>query len=232
MEKNNKMINANVYQNRTIAPKYPVFLDCAKLMEDDYWKIMFTDLAYGKPPKGIYITNKTIIVSSTPNHSLFFFNNKDANTLCRELHEFFTVKANICSQKDMINKTYTFNKLSTLLNTTKKDIFKNKDERNIFITKYISKMKQLYNLSTSEYNELSWCIDNSFTLKKINANDIIIQDDNIIKIKNLSFDEQSRKWSINENNNKQINIPKYSNDTPPNYMYSNWFKYIKKLTNS
>ena len=35
---------------------YPIFLECCQYTEDTFWESIFTDLAYGKPPYGTYIS--------------------------------------------------------------------------------------------------------------------------------------------------------------------------------
>ena len=34
---------------------YPIFLDCCLYADDDFWKYILEDLAYGRSPYGTYI---------------------------------------------------------------------------------------------------------------------------------------------------------------------------------
>ena len=34
---------------------YPIFLKCCEISDDDFWKYVFEELAYGRSPYGTYI---------------------------------------------------------------------------------------------------------------------------------------------------------------------------------
>ena len=50
---------------------YPCFLSCTEYTEDEYWKNIFEDLAFGITPQGAYIS-KNYIISNTKNKEFVY----------------------------------------------------------------------------------------------------------------------------------------------------------------
>jgi hypothetical protein len=189
---NSKSINSKV----NINTMYPLFNKLSEHIDDSYWKSIFLDCAKGKFVKGFSYNNNT-------NTLLFRITGKsiiidDSLNSINKIIDFVRSNAGIRSPMDLEReKDYerehqaihvNMNNWSKILKFNKK----------LIIIEYVSKMRKLYDLTQKETDQLTTLINMNMNEDVIKKN-IILDDDNILKINGLEWDPLKRKfYLINE----------------------------------
>lgn len=171
---------------------FPVFIICANLCSDDFWRQLFDDFSQGITPKHVSVTSDTFIC-------------KNKNYLYKgETPE--NIHKKIC---DILIKTLKYkgckNEFEKWENNNWKNIRKKKLREIIFIN-YILKLGDKYNLSTAKMREINNKIKMALIYGDINNDDIEYSNGEIINIKKFNlktFDipniDSVKKLCINKN---------------------------------
>ena len=133
---------------------HPIFLECRDKTDNEFWKSLYEDMAYGKYPKQLYITQNQQINSTNRAQSFHYdFKDKTVDEMIVEIQELLLSHTNLISN-DEINIKKTSNiqyKKDTWTNW--KDI-KKKYIRDILIMDYCLEIKRLLNFTTNEISYL------------------------------------------------------------------------------
>ena len=198
---------------------YPIFLECCKYTEDNFWKYIFEDLAYKKTPYGIYIYCNHICCNYKNKEFNYEIDiTKDSKVLYNDIYNLFNKRFELLSEKDKINRKTLFEKNSTEIEV------KNKNK---IIYNFITNMKNKWGLSIVQTRKLlSFIILLSlFKILQVTKNN-----PNILTIKEIEFE----KNNIIFKQNILKNLTTYSFiEIIPNKKLSNfWKKYCKILLQS
>ena len=169
---------------------YPVFLECCQYTPDIFWENIFTDLAYGKPPYGTYITKGFLCCThKKKDFSYKIENNKNSNELFNEIYSILTTKVGILSQNDKIKKRKLFNEVEVNLKQNLQDwnSIRKKNIKELMIELYVTRMKDKYSLSIKQARFLLSIIFTALIFKVITSQDIIYEDSKIKEIKGIDF---------------------------------------------
>ena len=174
---------------------YPIFLLCLEFIDDNYWKIVYEDLSYGRCPYGLYIRNNYLCCNYKNKKFNYKIEDKPPDIFYKETFNLLKNKFGLLSDNDKIN-----NKKNFLLHEseTYKHIkndwnnIKKKNIRQLFIEKYIIEKSKKYNLTENQSHELLQLILLGLLLKTITNKNIkfknyIIQDISCITFKKNKF---------------------------------------------
>lgn len=129
---------------------HPIFLECRDKTDNEFWKSLYEDMAYGKYPKQIYINQNQQINSTNRSNSFQYdFKDKTVDEMVIEIQELLLMHTNLISN-DEINIKKTSNiqyKKDTWTNW--KDI-KKKYIRDILLMDYCLEIKRLLSFTSNE----------------------------------------------------------------------------------
>jgi hypothetical protein len=188
---NTKPIENEVKLNSKIV--HPLFLECTKLVTDEFWINVLENCAKGKFKKGfsyklgyLYFKSKEkIYIDSDPCKAL------------NQIQYFMKTKAGIMSESDrLINNQMLQDKISK--NSTMSES-KNNKNRNMLFNNYISKVANYYNLNNAELLQLRSLIFYALILEQLNDTNVIYENRSIVKIEGLNFDSETRFFTLNNN---------------------------------
>jgi len=125
---------------------YPIFLECCKYTQDNFWKYIFEDLAYKKTPYGIYIYCNYLCCNYKNKEFNYKIDiTKDSKVLYNDIYNLFNKRFELLSEKDKINRKNLFEENST--NGKTKNI-------NNVIYLYVINMKNKWNLPIHQTKKL------------------------------------------------------------------------------
>src|SRR2546422_1425700 len=108
-----------------MAPKreiiYPIFLECCQFCTDMFWESIFEELAYGKPPSGVYISKDFLTCSYKMKEFCYKIERQDAEVLYNNVYALFTQKLGILSQRDKQKKKIDFYETEKSLKKARQD---------------------------------------------------------------------------------------------------------------
>jgi hypothetical protein len=129
---------------------HPIFLECRDKTDNEFWKSLYEDMAYGKYPKQIYINQHQQINSTNRSNSFQYdFKDKSVDEMVIEIQELLLTHTNLISNDEInIKKTSNIQYKSDTW-TNWKDI-KKKYIRDILLMDYCLEMKRLLSFSSNE----------------------------------------------------------------------------------
>ena len=219
---------------------YPIFMKFSEHVDDPYWKSILINCAKGKFPKG-FIYNDNILLYRPNGESV---NIDDTGESINIFIDFIRSNAKIRSKMDL-DREKDYEKEQQIGKNVKFEEWgkiKSKFNKRLLIIEYVTKMKNLYDLSQDESDQLTTLINMNMNEEIIKRN-IIIQDNNISGINGLQWDPISRKFYL-EGENRKVNTPK-SNACNYHIIYveeeiplehkrfettKDWNKFIKEFT--
>ena len=123
---------------------YPIFLECCKYTNDNFWKYIFEDLAYKKTPYGIYIYCEHICCNyKNKEFNYKIDTTKNSKILFDDIYNLFNKRFELLSKKDKLHRKNLFDEIIT----------ESKNKNNI-IYKFIILMKKKWDLSISQTRKL------------------------------------------------------------------------------
>lgn len=168
---------------------YPIFLKLSCKMQDNFWRYVYEDLAYGRAPYGLYLQDDYLCCYIK--NKEFSYKITDNESTLNELHDLLKKKAGILSEKDKIEDR------DSLLNeklTKIKSIHK-KTYRDTLIQNYIIREGKLYNIDIECLRKLLKFLNNGFLFKIISLQDLCFTtDQNMIEsIRGIVFEKNRIK---------------------------------------
>ena len=163
------------FNNKTMKNKlvYPIFLDCCKYTKDIFWKYIFEDLAYSKPPYGTFITKNYLC--STYKNKEFSYKidiSKTPQIVFNEVLDLLSNKLGLLSHKDKYKRREFFNLQHSNIKKDNWIQIKQKILKNTYIRKYIISAKKKYKFTQKDARKLLSFIIIGFLFKTIVAKDI------------------------------------------------------------
>lgn len=208
---------------------YPIFLECCQYTMDAFWENIFSDLAYGKPPYGTYISKGFLCCTHKKKDFSYKIEHKNSKELYEEVYSILTNKLGILSYNDKLIKRKLFNQVE---NNLKKDLeiwhnIRKKNIKELMIELYVTRMKNKYSLSNKQAKFLLSIIFIGLIFKVITSDDIIYENSKIKTIRGIDF---INKKLIIEKDLYNLKID-FTLEIVKNkvLMSETWDKYIKEL---
>lgn len=205
--------------------QYPIFLEFSHHAKDDYWKLLYEDMAFGKFPSGVYIQK---------NYFCCFCKGKEFSvelipknfTVFTQIHSLLSNDLGIRSEKEKQSI-----KDSILLSQSSKD--QKRFIKDVSLTSFVIKKGEQYNLPDNIICKIFSLFILGFMFKTILLKDVVFQGNEIQDIRGFSFAD--RKVRINKNILELKKPPilhehkPSSNDNNSNLMSIHWQKYRNNL---
>ena len=200
---------------------YPVFLECCKYTNDNFWKFIFEDLAYKKTPYGIYIYCDYICCNYKGKEFNYKINpTKNSKDLFDDIYNLFNKRFELLSEKDKLTRRNLFEETDNKILHLKK-----KKYNTIF--QYIIDMQTKWKLTLDQANKLLSYIILAFLLKLLKSSDMIFDRGKIISINGINF--KKNKIIYKQNFLKNFNVQSSFNNTTEKKMSDYWKKYLQKI---
>ena len=199
---------------------YPVFLECCKYTNDNFWKYIFEDLAYKKTPYGIYIYCDYICCNYKGKEFNYKIDPvKNSKDLFDDIYSLFNKRFELLSEKDKLTRRNLFEESDDKILHLKKNKYNT-------IFRYIIDMKLKWELTLDQANKLLSYIMLAFLLKLLKSSDMIFDSGKIVSINGIDF--KKNKIIYKKNFLKNFNIQASVNNTEKK-MSDYWKKYLQKI---
>lgn len=166
---------------------FPIFIKCAEICKDDFWKQLFEDMGYGKHPKNIFISDMTINIGK--NKPAFSFVNLTEQEIVTNLIPFLQNHTSLYSCSDLKKRKLLIQQLKIekeYINNIKWHQIRKTTHKKIFLLNFVDAKRAEFNLSWDKainlYNLLLAEIFKQGMSKKIEY-----QNGSIISIEGLEF---------------------------------------------
>lgn len=228
---------------------YPIFVSCANLIEDPFWKTLFHEASVGKFPTKFGYNGKRLIFK--PKRICIELATEDIKKTSEDCMEFFRVHGNIFSSLDE-HKSAEYREFLSKQEIEMTWEKANKKLQECLISYYVMDQKEKRNLNTKETSQLRQTILLAFCGKYIGKHNIHVEDMRITKIDPLLYNTEERKYYIDPKTKPNIprqtkknsttkpitsdnefvgNSSTVSKEHIPQYNIK-WKKYIKSLAES
>ena len=200
---------------------YPIFLEFTHHVKDEYWKLLYEDMAFGKFPRGVCIQKnyfccfcrgREFSVELIPkNFSVF-----------TQIHSLLSNDLGIRSAKEkMLLKENIIQ--SPIVKDPKRLI------KDISLTSFIIKKGEQYHLPDNIIRKIFSLFIIGFMFKTLMLRDVVFRDNEIQEIRGFTF--ANKKVRINKNimELKKPSTPE-SEQHNDNYISSYWQKYMDNLS--
>ncbi len=208
----------------------PIFLECYQYAEDDFWKNIFEDLAYGITPYGTYIKQDFLSCNfKDKEFSYKIDREKESKEIYDDIYHLLRYKLGILSSREKTIKRLDFNKIEKSIKDSRKNWgdIKKKNIKDLLIEKYVIDMKNKYSLSIKQAKYLLSIIFIALVFKVLVSKDIDYKNGKIEHIEGIEF--QAKKiilkkdiYNIDVSFSPQIVLDK-------NLLSTEWEKYINSL---
>lgn len=207
---------------------HPVFQECIKLTDDEFWKSLYEDLSYGRYPKGIYIVGTNICNTNKRKFFSYNFSEKDPKEIVKEFRTLILENTNIYSSKDKKKKKKDIEKIKSGIQKVgdieKFSSIKKKSVKEMLIINFVVEMKNKYSLSWNEARELKILINIGFIDKTLNSAGVVLENGRIKEIEGIEY-VKSLGGFVNNGESKLKEEILVLGD---NYMHKIWNGMMKK----
>mgnify|MGYP001479754302 CR=1 FL=1 len=210
---------------------HPIFTQCRKFCDDNFWANIFEDLAYGKTPYGSYISKNFLCCNFKKKDFAYKIDpTKNPEQMYKEIFFLFTNKLGIISNEEKLKQKQMFINMEKDLKDSRKNWnnIKKKNIKELLIELYVIRIKKKFNLSNIQAKYLLSLFYMGIIFKMITSKDIIYQNGQIQHINGIDFVRQQiliGKDFYNLEKDCSPNIILYEK----NLMKDNWDKYIKDM---
>ena len=174
---------------------HPIFEKALKFINDEFWINILVSSSQGKFKRGFSYRDHYLYYK---NKEKIYIDQDDALKALNQLQFFMKTKAGIMSETDRLNEQHQVQQKMDQINEAKKyewsDI-KNNNFRTLLLERYIAKVIKFYGLSSDEILQLKTTLYFALILGEL-SHTIRLEDNNIIAITNLSFDQETRKFDV------------------------------------
>jgi len=211
---------------------YPVFEQCVQHTTDDFWKNIFENFSMGKCPKGLYISKDTIYSSNKKKG--VFYNIPQYESIAQSKNVFSEVRnilmneLSICSNIDIDNKKREIsetNKPGEINDDTVWSEIRKKNTREIYIIKFVLRMKRKYNLDWHNTQDLYSLVHTSFIYKSQSSKDVNFKNKRIESINGIEYDESLKKF-VNKYIVAGCEVDEVLKESCKKYLSDYWDRYV------
>lgn len=173
-----------------------IFQKCSEMTDDEFWRVLFTDAARNKLPKGFFLGPKQLTYrnGNKIHHCVI---PKSPRTAYEVLMSFFRNIGCINSERDILNNKEEERNALTHCEVIKswKDIKKKKVKENL-INKFISRKVKEHNMDEEKQKTFMTTVYKGFLWNLFKNIEIV--DGEISSIKELNYDKETDTFSIPE----------------------------------
>lgn len=226
--------DVQIFKNGKNFVLYPIFLDCCKYTTDEFWKNMFEHMSYGKCPSCVYISNNTIYSSNRKKAFSFMIpldNSKPAKEVFSELKDLLMKNTSLCSVADTKAKREKIKEKvdkDEVTDETSWTEIRKKNLKEIYIIKFVIRMRSKYRLEWDKTRELYSLIQIGLLTKTQTSKDVHFSMKRIQSIDGIEYDNKG--GFINEYADNDPPKEKEENEDPNNYLYYYWDKYVSQVS--
>lgn len=210
--------------------RFPVLLECRKYTTETFWYHVFEDLAYNKPPAGVFFSNNHICFNSKTKSKKFsyYISNDDVETLYKDIYKLLKENVGLLSPNEIL-ETNSKMKGVDFMNSDWLSIRK-KNIKDMFIQTFVIEQKQKYNLTIPQARDLMDTLRRHFTFKTLNINNILFEKGKIKNIEGLRFTDRNFIIDIKDNS-KDLSDDKPMNGSTSefNFLIESWISYLSNL---
>lgn len=234
---------------------YPVFEMCLEYIDDPFWRDKFNQASMGKlPPNYAYNNSKLIFRkkskvimlnvpsyqkkssgSSSTQYSTFtdISQNDDIEKISLDIIEFFRKTSGFQSKMDCeINKKKEEDSTNNRKSINNWNNIRKRKTKEALINWFVEEYRINEELSYEECLSLTELIYRGISLGYFNNNNLVIENEIIKDIENLSFNRKIRSFEVSDKKiakTKVIERKEPANKTQDPYL-EKWSKYIDKIT--
>jgi len=203
---------------------HPILLEFIHHVEDDYWKLLYEDMAFGKFPSGVYIQKnffccfhkgKEFSVELKPNNFSVF----------TQIHSLLSTNMGIKSEKEKSKFKDTI-----IENQKVKD--PKRLIKDVTLTSFIIKKGEQYKLPDNIIRKIFSLFILGFMFKTLLVKDVVFNGNEIHSIKGFAFTD--KKVRINKNilelRRNQIHLDYDTPKVEANVLTPYWHKYIHNIS--
>jgi hypothetical protein len=205
---------------------YQVFQDFSENVENPDWKAFFQKLYTGKFPHGYSYRNQTIFFRKRTKIEKLEIVDSSRTTLSKVMN-FFTMYGGYSSDKDDLN-IYDFIISNTSHYESWRDI-RSKKTKQFFIQKYIDRLEDIHDLSELEKRLLVDTVHTGLLLKTIDNGDIEFEDNRIVNIKTLNWNEETREFELPIITKTKAQRKSNNEKIQKNTFLSHWEKFVTHI---
>ena len=101
---------------------YPIFLKCCEISDDDFWKYVFEELAYGRSPYGTYIKKGFLCCNYKSKEFTYKIDTqKDSQIIYDEIYDLLYNKLGLLSNDDIKMRKKYFDVLNQTIEEEQKN---------------------------------------------------------------------------------------------------------------
>lgn len=226
--KSKKSFNIKNGKNNII---YPIFYECIKFTDDDFWKNIFEELSYGKCPKSIYISGNNIYSTNKRKNFSYVIdnNNKNPEDVFNDIRDLLMNNTSICSTKDISKKKEQIKENAVVDNYSSWSEIKKKNIREIYIIKFVIRMKRKYDISWPAARQLYSIIQIAFLYKTQCSKDVIFTNGRIESINGIEYISETKTFINTYIDNDSPKDKNEVQDDGSKYLYYYWDRYVSSL---
>ena len=210
---------------------YPNILKCCDCTNDNFWKCVFEDLAYGKTVYGTYILKDFICCGYKGKEFSYKIDHEKApDILYKEVYNLLNKKLGLCSQTDKNKRKETFDSLESHLKTIQNSNWssiKKKGIKELLIENFVIDMKNKYDLTITQTKKLLLFISTCILFKVIVSSDINYECGKIQSIDGITF--KPKKIILEKSLNDCVSDDIQEVIFEKNTMSDLWAKYLSNL---
>lgn len=173
--------------------KFPIFLGARDYTSDFFWKKVFENLAYGDPPKGVYIKDSKLYSLTKKKEFTYEFGEKNSEQVYNDVYEILSNVFGLKSKSDQSRRREMFDQYISSNSTRRnEDVWsrlKRKTLRDNLLQDYVISCKNKYELSDEEVKKLYFYVSVGPTYKLFSSSDIHLIDGIIDKIDGINISE-------------------------------------------
>jgi hypothetical protein len=209
---------------------HPIFLEFVRFVEDEYWKLLYEDMAYNKFPHGVYLqTEHFCCFHKGKEYSVPIFSKKhDTFQLFTHVHSLLRNKLGIQSQSEKTSYKEQLLALQSVRDEVPKRMIKDSS-----LTSFVIREGKRHHLPDSVIRRLFSLFVIGFMFKTILMKDVVFDGNEIESVRGFVF--SPRKIRITHNV-LQLHRQQLLQDTPrttdvvSTTMSSLWPKYLATLS--
>lgn len=208
---------------------YPIFLECIQHVSDEFWKLLYENMAYNKFPIGVYMMKDHFCCfHKGKEFSIKINDGMDPFLFFTHIHALLKTKMGIQSEKEkkQIKESLMYSQ-SIKDDTTKRTI------KDLILTSFVIREGEKYNLPDIIIRRIFSLLIIGFMFKTILVKDVLFYENNEIRgINGFHFENKRVKIvrDILRIRKNQVIVPVEMDHPGPTKMSSHWIKYMHNLS--
>lgn len=171
--------------------EFPEFIQCCDYITDQYWKVLFENLALNNPPYGTYIYKGYLCCNYKGKEFSYKIVKDNPEKMYLDLKEIFINKLSILSKDDFDKKKDNYKHIEKLkdIRTLQWSEIKKKTTKEFLLEIFVSNMKKKWNLTVIDSKRLLAGIVILIMFKIISNDDVMYDQGEILEISGITFRE-------------------------------------------